>query len=198
MMVGTASYLAPEQVAGEPVGPATDVYALGLVLLEALTGTREYDGPAIEAAMARLHRSPVMPATLPSGWAPVLSTMTTRDVTQRPSAHDVAQALRSLRAGGEATTVLRPPPVQQRTTVLPAATAAPAPVAAPRATRSTGPSRAAWVVVALIVVVALGAVGWLLANQSSPSPRQIPAVSPTLPSPLRTDLNDFVDQVRAR
>ncbi|MCW2500201.1 MAG: putative serine/threonine protein kinase, partial [Frankiales bacterium] len=64
LMVGTASYLAPEQVAGEPVGPATDVYALGLVLLEALTGKREYVGPAVEAAMARLHRPPAIAATL--------------------------------------------------------------------------------------------------------------------------------------
>ena len=49
-------------MAGEPVGPATDVYALGLLLLEAITGTREYDGPAVEAAMARLHRDPALPA----------------------------------------------------------------------------------------------------------------------------------------
>ena len=43
-VVGTAAYLAPEQVRGEWVGPEADVYALGLVLLEALTGRREYPG----------------------------------------------------------------------------------------------------------------------------------------------------------
>src|SRR5207302_1237636 len=58
LMVGTVAYLAPEQVSGEQVGPPADVYALGLVLLEALTGVREYDGPPVEAAMARLHRDP--------------------------------------------------------------------------------------------------------------------------------------------
>jgi serine/threonine protein kinase len=45
MMVGTASYLAPEQVAGEPVGPPADVYALGLMLLECLTGSASTPGP---------------------------------------------------------------------------------------------------------------------------------------------------------
>ena len=64
MMVGTASYLAPEQVEGEPVGPPADVYALGLVLLECLTGEREYAGGTVEVALARLHRQPSVPADL--------------------------------------------------------------------------------------------------------------------------------------
>jgi serine/threonine protein kinase len=48
-IVGTAAYLAPEQVRGERVGPPTDVFALGLVMLEALTGRREYPGRAMES-----------------------------------------------------------------------------------------------------------------------------------------------------
>ncbi|MGB8649358.1 MAG: serine/threonine-protein kinase, partial [Mycobacteriales bacterium] len=118
LMVGTASYLAPEQVAGETVGPATDVYALGLVLLEALTGKREYDGPAVEAAMARLHRAPVLPPTLPDGWAALLEAMTARSPLERPTAAQVARVLRDLLGG--ATTVLLPQPTQAlpRTTAL--------------------------------------------------------------------------------
>jgi serine/threonine protein kinase len=195
--VGTASYLAPEQVAGEPVGPATDVYALGLVLLEALTGTREYDGPAIEAAMARLHRSPVMPASLPRGWDEVLTAMTARDPADRLAAADAAIALRALESGDSAaaTTALKPPPVQQRTSVLPRTSTVPV----PPPTRPTGPGRAVWVVGGLLAVVVLAAVGWLLSQQqTSPTPRDVPGVSADLPSPLRSDLQDFVDQVGAR
>jgi len=65
-VVGTAPYLSPEQARGGDVGPTTDIYALGLVLLECLTGHREFPGPAVEAAVARLLRDPVVPDTLPA------------------------------------------------------------------------------------------------------------------------------------
>jgi serine/threonine protein kinase len=52
-VIGTAAYLSPEQARGAEVGPPTDVYALGLVLLECLTGRREYPGKAVESAVAR-------------------------------------------------------------------------------------------------------------------------------------------------
>jgi eukaryotic-like serine/threonine-protein kinase len=92
-VVGTAAYLAPEQVRGELVDPAADVYALGLVLLEALTGRREYPGSAIESAIARLHRRPVVPDGVPSGLDTVLTAMTQDDPRRRPSAAAVAAAL---------------------------------------------------------------------------------------------------------
>jgi eukaryotic-like serine/threonine-protein kinase len=60
LMVGTVGYLSPEQVTGGDVGPAADVYALGLTLLEALTGAKAYPGPAAEAALARLTASPAI------------------------------------------------------------------------------------------------------------------------------------------
>src|SRR5439155_424672 len=62
LVVGTPAYLAPEQVAGRTVGPACDLYALGLVLLECFTGHREYSGNPVEAALARLSRPPIIPA----------------------------------------------------------------------------------------------------------------------------------------
>jgi eukaryotic-like serine/threonine-protein kinase len=92
-VVGTAAYLAPEQVRGEHVAPATDVYALGLVLLEALTGRREYPGAAVESATARLYRSPVVPEGLPAGLGTVLTAMTQDDPRRRPPAAAVAAAL---------------------------------------------------------------------------------------------------------
>ena len=93
-MVGTASYLAPEQARGAEVGPAADIYALGLVLIEALTGQRSYQGPALEAVLARLDRSPEIPAGLPQPWPQLLTAMTAMDPDQRPNAAEVARTLR--------------------------------------------------------------------------------------------------------
>ncbi|WP_433290093.1 serine/threonine-protein kinase [Pseudonocardia sp. CA-142604] len=92
-VVGTAAYLAPEQVRGEHVGPPADVYALGLVLLEALTARREYPGLAVESATARLHRAPAVPAGLPPGFGELLEAMTRDDPRRRPTAAQVAAVL---------------------------------------------------------------------------------------------------------
>jgi eukaryotic-like serine/threonine-protein kinase len=94
-VMGTIAYLAPEQVAGEPVTTAVDIYALGLVLLEALTGARPYAGTSVESALARLHRPPELPATLPPQWAALLAAMTARDPAARPTAAQVAARLRA-------------------------------------------------------------------------------------------------------
>jgi serine/threonine protein kinase len=93
--LGTASYLAPEQARGAAVETAADVYSLGLVLLEALTGERAYDGPPVEAAIARLSRPPHVPADLPQPWPDLLRAMTHSDPAARPAAREVARALRA-------------------------------------------------------------------------------------------------------
>lgn len=92
-MVGTAPYLSPEQVRGDRVGPAADVYALGLVLLEALTGHREYPGPMTESALARLQRPPVVPEAVPARPGRLIRAMTADDPDLRPAAAEVAEKL---------------------------------------------------------------------------------------------------------
>ncbi|MEU5595149.1 protein kinase [Streptomyces sp. NPDC020298] len=95
-LVGTAAYLAPEQVEGREVGPAADVYALGLTLLECLKGRLEYDGAPLEAAIARLHRAPVIPASLDGELSRLLRAMTAREARDRPEAAGCAEALTAL------------------------------------------------------------------------------------------------------
>ena len=98
-ILGTAAYLSPEQVRGAPPRPTSDVYSLGLVLLEALTGKRAFPGPAAEAAMARLHRPPALPEDASPALADLLSRMTALDPAHRPAAADVADALRDQLVG---------------------------------------------------------------------------------------------------
>jgi len=91
--IGTMAYLAPEQLEGRPITPAADVYALGLVLLECLTGGRAFVGPPAEAAAARLHHDPEVDGTLPAPWPDLLRAMTARDPDRRPSAPEVRDRL---------------------------------------------------------------------------------------------------------
>lgn len=58
-LLGTAKYLAPEQVTGDPVDPRSDLYALGVVLFEALTGKAPFQADTdVATALARLHQAP--------------------------------------------------------------------------------------------------------------------------------------------
>ena len=95
--LGTASYLSPEQALGEALGPASDVYSLGLVLLEALTGTRAYTGTPLTSSLARLLAPVQVPASLGPGWSALLTAMLSARPEQRPTTAGVAQRLRALR-----------------------------------------------------------------------------------------------------
>jgi serine/threonine protein kinase len=154
LVIGTAAYLAPEQVKGEAVGPATDIYPLGLVLIEALSGERAFTGSPSEAALARLRHAPVIPPDTSPALAATLMSMTAEDPAMRPSAGVVAETLADCARPGE----------RDATAVLPVM-AAPAAAAAPVAPVATRHRRAGLVAAAVLVFVLL--LGWLSANTGS-------------------------------
>lgn len=93
---GTAAYMAPEQVRGAQPGPQADIWALGLVLAEALAGTRMYPGAPLPAALARLDHRPARPECIPAAMAALLTQMTAGEPAARPSAQECADRLSAL------------------------------------------------------------------------------------------------------
>lgn len=192
--VGSAAYLAPEQVRGEQVTGAADVWSLGLVLLEALTGEREYAGPAMEAAVARLHRDPVVPDDLPAGWPPLLADMLAGDATARPTAAEVAERLRTLDEAGTTRPLTAAVPAPSKPGSTPPRSDRLREVARSVRTRvlaTTEHQRALVVVGALLLLLLVLAAA--AAGGSSGGTGEIPAETPRrLERPLQ-DLHDAVD-----
>jgi serine/threonine-protein kinase len=117
VLLGTAKYLAPEQVAGHAVDGRADLYSLGVVLYETLTGTVPFDGDTPAAtALARLERDPPpitsRRAGLPSGLVAVVDIALARD----PAARFASAA--AMRASLAAALVPPPPPMVDPTVVL--------------------------------------------------------------------------------
>ena len=99
MMVGSPAYMAPERVSGAQGGPASDLYALGVVAYECLTGARPFNGPPLEVAIAHRDRPlPPLPAWVPAEVTDFVMMLTAKDPDWRPaSASEVACQARRLR-----------------------------------------------------------------------------------------------------
>ncbi len=95
-LVGSPAYLSPEQYSGDPVTASTDVFSLGLVVLEALTGQRPTPGTPAEVAAARFSTPVRFPDDLTVPWRVLIEEMTGRDPESRPSAEDVTRRLDAL------------------------------------------------------------------------------------------------------
>jgi serine/threonine protein kinase len=90
---GTAHYMSPEEVHGVGATAASDIYALGLVALECLTGAKPFPGTPVETMVARTLSQPRMPYSLGRRWTALLQAMTDQRPAERPTAR---QALRML------------------------------------------------------------------------------------------------------
>ncbi|MDI2098828.1 serine/threonine-protein kinase [Ruicaihuangia caeni] len=98
VVIGTAAYLAPEQLRGDDATPAVDIYSLGLVLIEALTGEPAHaPGEGLEVALARLVNPPAVPESVGPEWGDLLRRMTSTDPSLRPTALDVALSAAKLK-----------------------------------------------------------------------------------------------------
>ncbi|MFJ8685009.1 serine/threonine-protein kinase [Micromonospora wenchangensis] len=130
---GTPAYVAPERLDGAPAQPSTDVYSLGVLLYETLTGQPPYPAETWEQLAAAIadERPPSLDGVpgLPQVVVDVCLRCLARDPHERPTAHQVATALRDQLLPGDpqAATMLAP------TVTLPAVPGADAPGGRPTA-----------------------------------------------------------------
>jgi serine/threonine protein kinase len=183
-VMGTPQYLSPEQAQGGRATPASDVYSLGVVTFECLTGKRPFTGEsAVATALAQIREPvPPLPESVPRDLAAVVTRAMSKDPAERfADGTAYAAALREPATVAAAV----PPPVPPPTTatqVLPTAAAAgpgtlatPVPPPASRQPRRGVPWL--WVLLALAVAAAIVTLIWVAsqgddADEQTPEPRQ--------------------------
>ncbi len=176
MTSGTPAYMAPEQVLGQPVTPASDIYALGVLLYEMLTGARPYEG---ETGAAIMVRQATQPPTPPSQWLPTLEpaveAVILRALARNPAQRfaSVAAMLAALNQAASLTgadTVAVPPLALEAPAISPMSpppAAAPAMAGAPA--RGGRRSNWRWLIPIMIVLAVLLGGSYLLWRPNEPA-----------------------------
>ena len=169
-ILGTAHYISPEQAMGEPVGQGSDLYSLGVVLYEMLTGTLPYDAEtSIGIAMKHVNGHLVSPRELNPEVPEGISAVTTKLLAKSPDERyanagelieDLERVLEGLEPAASKTTRAR------NRTVPPAGTAAQTQVmAAPKRARRRGRP---WILILLLLILLLGGLAYTLLTLGPP------------------------------
>ncbi len=95
------AYVSPEQIAGASGGPSSDVYSLGLVLLESVTGRVAFPASMTDSAFGPLRARAEVPTSLPGDWRALLTAMTDENGAARPTPAAAAATFRRLAAEAE-------------------------------------------------------------------------------------------------
>jgi beta-lactam-binding protein with PASTA domain len=148
-MMGTAQYVAPEQAEGRTVAASADLYAVGVILYELLTGRVPFDGDnPIAIALKHMQEAPVPPSQLQPAVSPALDAVVLHALAKEPEHRfQTADAfLAALGAATEQPAAIPVPPARPAAPMAPVTAAEPV-VARPRA------SRWWWAVVAGLLVI---------------------------------------------
>jgi serine/threonine-protein kinase len=206
MVVGTPEYMAPEQARGQPVGPMTDLYALGVVAFEMVTGRLPFTGTSpVDLLMKHVDARPPRPSEfvpeLPAALDAFVLQMLTKDPEARPgSAEQLRRQLQRLRdtlTQQAQARLLAPEPGPRETPralaptepVKPEPGPAPEPVKPqppPETPRDTGgtSSRRLLMGVGALALVAVGG-GLVLAVRGDPTPPPQVVIAPP-PEPVKS------------
>lgn len=100
VIVGSPGFLSPEQAQGRRIGPASDVFSLGCVLVYAATGGRPFGSGPVEAMLFRTVHDTADLSALPPGLLPVVEACLSKDPGDRPGAADIRRAFAEDVSGG--------------------------------------------------------------------------------------------------
>jgi len=120
-VVGTAQYLSPEQAQGFEVTAASDVYSLGVVAYECLTGGRPFDGTSqVAVALAHINRPPPpLPAEVPRAVRELIERALAKDPAERfADGAEFAAAIRAVASAGSSAAAVVPPASGAATEVI--------------------------------------------------------------------------------
>ncbi|WP_406250274.1 bifunctional serine/threonine-protein kinase/ABC transporter substrate-binding protein [Streptomyces cyaneofuscatus] len=99
-IVGSPGFLSPEQAQGRRIGPPSDIFSLGCVLVYAATGGRPFGSGPVEAMLFRTVHDPADLGALPPGLRPVVEGCLSKEPEGRPTAQDIRRAFAEDTSGG--------------------------------------------------------------------------------------------------